>query len=385
MKESGRPYDLAACVLIAVTSGALGIWLMPRIGHHYPATALLDFILYLARQPGFWVAGLIASALGLIRNREARIQVHTRNDLLVLGLAWLMLTLSLINANIGLWRLPADAMAGAALILMFPLTASSPPFSREGIEKLVRVGLVAGLFMVLFSMLALWHTVGKSWIFLVADGRDALLETADAAVLGGDFYTRLQRWRQAHTGAVQVADWIYVAFMQQFLWAGFYFAFIGSAGVKSARIWSLSVFLAYFLGTLGYFVLPAYGPAFARPELFSDLQSSQLVVDEIQAMLAGNTSRVQAGPVDVIPIFGFIAAMPSLHVGVTVLAALCTTGLMRIICWLWAIATWLCTIVLGWHWMWDGPAGILLAIVCWAIASGVVERSMKTGRSELPA
>lgn len=59
-------------------------------------------------------------------------------------------------------------------------------------------------------------------------------------------------------------------------------------------------------------------------------------------------------------------AMPSLHVGLTWLAASYHISLSRHV-WplvgLWLTTTWASTIILGWHYVLDGLGGILVAII----------------------
>lgn len=349
-----------------MASLVLGWLLMPRIGDNYSPWALLNFLGYLAAGPYFWVVGLVAAVLGLCADPNSRLRVESSREMLLLGLIWLAISLGLMRVGY-LWFSAADSMATAFALVLFYLCKRSRPLDFRPVVAASTIALTGSLFVLLFSAVAFWHTIGKAWLFVLLPSRDSLLAIADALLLGDDFYYSLQLWRIQNPVLVSWADWVYFAFMQQFLWAGFYFAFAGDALGHRAKTWVMAVFLAYFLGTFSYFIIPSYGPAFALPELFADLGQG-LQVHQVQAALADNTQSLAAAPLDWIPIFGFLAAMPSLHVGGTVLAALAAVGVMRWICWVWAAMTWVCTVILGWHWLWDGPAGVLLALLCWNLA-----------------
>ncbi|MFZ8887578.1 MAG: hypothetical protein ACO200_11965, partial [Steroidobacteraceae bacterium] len=94
--------EVLVCVLIALSSLALGLWLMPRIGVNYSPWALTQFVGYLAAGPYFWVVGFAAAVLGLRTNPVNSLRIGTSYELLLLGLVWLFISLALMRLGF-LW------------------------------------------------------------------------------------------------------------------------------------------------------------------------------------------------------------------------------------------------------------------------------------------
>jgi len=67
--------------------------------------------------------------------------------------------------------------------------------------------------------------------------------------------------------------------------------------------------------------------------------------------------------------------MPSLHIGITVMAAWYLAKHVKWTLWLsvpWIILTWLSTVMLGWHYALDGVGGIVVALVSVIAARGMM-------------
>lgn len=104
---------------------------------------------------------------------------------------------------------------------------------------------------------------------------------------------------------------------------------------------------------------PTAGPALYRPEYFPYLNGS------LSLSLQKFLTSYQDGRIVQNGLLYGVVAMPSMHVALTCLAAFYHVSLSRRAwpAWLWLAATWISTIILGWHYALDGLGGILLATI----------------------
>ena len=131
---------------------------------------------------------------------------------------------------------------------------------------------------------------------------------------------------------------------------------------------TIAIVLCYFMTRWFAIQYPTAGPVFYKPELF---HLSGTVSGAVQKWLV---LYMQGG----VPQNGFIPGtmgMPSLHIGITVMAACFLARHVRWTLWLsvlWICLTWLSTAMLGWHYMLDGLGGIMVAIVAVLTARGML-------------
>ena len=133
-------------------------------------------------------------------------------------------------------------------------------------------------------------------------------------------------------------------------------------------IMTIATILCYFLTRWIALQYPTAGPAFHQPEIF-DLSGT--VSGAAQKWLV---IYMQGG----LPQNGFIPGtmgMPSIHIGVTVMAA---WFLARNVRWTlrlsisWICLIWLSTVMLGWHYALDGVGGIVIVLVAALVARGIL-------------
>jgi membrane-associated phospholipid phosphatase len=130
---------------------------------------------------------------------------------------------------------------------------------------------------------------------------------------------------------------------------------------------AISIILCFFFTRWVGIYYPTAGPAFFQPSMFD---ISGTISDEVQKWLV----KYMRGE---IPQDGFIPgtmAMPSLHVGVTAMAAWFLSRNVERTLWLsipWICLTWLSTVMLGWHYILDGVGGIAVAFVAVIVARGL--------------
>lgn len=131
---------------------------------------------------------------------------------------------------------------------------------------------------------------------------------------------------------------------------------------------TIATILCYFLTRCAALHYPTAGPAFHQPEIF-----------DLSGTISGSAQKwlvvyMQGG----VPQNGFIPGtmgMPSLHIGVTVMAA---WFLARNVGWtlwlsvLWICLIWLSTVMLGWHYALDGVGGIAIVLIAVLAARGIL-------------
>jgi len=131
---------------------------------------------------------------------------------------------------------------------------------------------------------------------------------------------------------------------------------------------TIATILCYFLTRWIAIQYPTAGPAFYQPEFFN---LSGTVSGDVQKFLV---LYMQGG----VPQNGFITGtmgMPSLHIGITVMAAWFLARHFRWTLWVsvpWICLTWISTVMLGWHYVLDGIGGIVVAIVAVLAAQGML-------------
>jgi CDP-diacylglycerol--glycerol-3-phosphate 3-phosphatidyltransferase len=162
---------------------------------------------------------------------------------------------------------------------------------------------------------------------------------------------------------------VYLAFVPMSLAA----ALVWFGEVRHGLWYASALCLNWILGAMSYYVMPSLGPAFVAPKLFADLPetaSSQLQhglwSERLTALLGGSETASNA--------VQSIAAFASLHTSVVLTAALIATLLKAHRVLLWTLWTYLvlvmvATIYLGWHYVVDVPAGILIGVAATALGA----------------
>jgi hypothetical protein len=117
----------------------------------------------------------------------------------------------------------------------------------------------------------------------------------------------------------------------------------------------------WLLGAASYFLLPAVGPIYADPAAFADLPASE--VTRLQGVLLDQRVDFLRDPAASTP--QSVAAFVSLHISMSFTAALAAhlLGLgrrLKIALWIWFAVTTAGTIYLGWHYVIDNLAGMVL-------------------------
>lgn len=175
-------------------------------------------------------------------------------------------------------------------------------------------------------------------------------------------------------------------------WDGIYFSLWGylvlvySILYKAAKfhhcaVFSISTVLGFFITRWSALKYATAGPVFYQPEFFN---ISGTVSSEAQKMLL----LYMSGELEQNGFIPGTMGMPSLHVGLTVMATWLLACHVRRTLWLttpWLSLIWLSTIMLGWHYVLDGLGGVALAAASMIFAHGLLQvrsgmiSSIKTG------
>ena len=141
------------------------------------------------------------------------------------------------------------------------------------------------------------------------------------------------------------------------------------------------------LGAGSYFLLPALGPIYADPALFTALPDSK--VTRLQGILLDDRIAFLRDPETGTP--QAIAAFASLHIAMsfTALAAAHMLRLgrrLKVALWAWLVVTVVATVYLGWHYVVDDVAGILIGVASLALAKVLTGYDVRAARrARLPA
>lgn len=232
-----------------------------------------------------------------------------------------------------------------------------------GKSLLVGVAIFSG-----YTAIGYFHTMIKGALFVLATPEDDRLWAADIFLFGMNHYRALTDWRAANPGIVRGLDIIYIGLLQQICWSAFFFH--GARNFSDARRYLLAMFLIYTFGPLVYFIAPSMGPIFYAPQSFSDLRFAAPDTWHLAEFLLANTNATVAGVAHEIAPFGFIAALPSLHVGISLIMLLAMRESLLAIFFNLALLlfTIAATNILGWHYVVDAIAGLILGVLVWWLA-----------------
>lgn len=159
-------------------------------------------------------------------------------------------------------------------------------------------------------------------------------------------------------------------------------ALVLSRNLATGAWYATTLCLNWVLGTVSYYILPALGPAFTRPEFYSGLTHTG--VSDLQQTLIATRLDFLADPVGSGEIQG-VAAFASLHVSVTFAAALFMKRtrqkpLLQTLTWVFFAATVVATLYFGWHYIVDDIAGLGIGWAAVALGAWVTGNSRRRAR-----
>lgn len=199
---------------------------------------------------------------------------------------------------------------------------------------------------------------------------DIQLETVERTLFGGVLPSE---WLAAHSGPAAFWFWDAVyAMFGMFLFVSMMIA-LHRGGMRGGARLILALSLGLFATLAVSLAWPTRGPAFVHPEWFTGL--SELESGRLAQFLSFSVQQYADQPQVRHAVAG-ISAMPSFHVLSWTCGALCWRGLPRplvVLACLLVLTNWMSTVVLGWHYVLDGLAGVLLALAVYWVAGAVLQ------------
>jgi len=239
------------------------------------------------------------------------------------------------------------------------------PLSAEQFVGAIVVASLAVPFQITFQSLkqSLGRERGFPW--------DSDLAALDSAIHGGPAW-HWYAFLLDRPVVLKSVDILYVAWFLAF--AGV-FVWLCWSQMRPLRQRALIAVLMLWIvgGTLGAWTFASSGPCYrAATDPDAAALLARLDASGSALIAAANQRRVWAGfQSDQWLPFGGISAMPSLHVGLSVLMAIIVWQRSRPI----GLAFWMCagimqigSVILGWHYGIDGYAGAGAAYVAWVVA-----------------
>jgi len=278
------------------------------------------------------------------------------------------------------WRLAQMACVVALLVVLDivvraarrsrKLTPSWAAMRKVRRERWTRRRLAAvGGALVGFYVTYLAYRNVKSAVPLLRPGDlfDRQLTSLERGLFGGNDPAALLHSVLGTGIAAEVLALVYVAF--------FYFVlislplalvFLPRAGIFYVTALSIN----WALGAASYLLLPARGPIYATPGVFADLPATD--VSHLQDVLLRQRIEFLRDPMAADAHQG-IAAFGSLHTSIIFTAAVAAHMLgldrrLRIGLWVLFALTTIATVYLGWHYVVDVLAGMVIAVAALALA-----------------
>lgn len=197
---------------------------------------------------------------------------------------------------------------------------------------------------------------------------DAELADIDRALfLGNDPAALLQDLLGTGFGA-HIISAFYVAFIV-FLPLSLGLALVFAERLQVSLFYATALSINWVIGAASYFLLPALGPIYFYPDWFAELPHTE--VTRLQEMLMDDRVGFLADPATGTP--QAIAAFASLHIAMSFTALLAAYLLdlgrrVKQALWAWLVITFIATIYLGWHYVLDDIAGLILGAAALVLA-----------------
>jgi len=200
---------------------------------------------------------------------------------------------------------------------------------------------------------------------------DQLLWNVDRAMFGGYSPNILFLNIFKQPAVLQSIDWAYARIFFVSMSVAFMF-FLSAPSRRLRAAFSNGNTLLWLIGAWLYMAIPSLGPAFRFPDVWLPFVYGLDMTHNFQGLLIRNYQAVLRLPVggslrDVQLMFG-VAAFPSLHVAFQTFVFLWMRRLWiygEIVFGVFTLVILIGSVVTGWHYLIDGIAGMIMAIVCY--------------------
>jgi PAP2 superfamily len=228
--------------------------------------------------------------------------------------------------------------------------------------------------LVAFYVTYLGYRNIKSTVPLLRPGElfDRQLADYDRALFGGHDPAALLHGLLGTGISAEALAAVYMAFFY-FVVISIALALVFAPGPRGGIFYVNAVSINWALGALSYLLLPARGPIYAEPGQFAGLPAS--AVSHLQGVLLRQRGEFLTNPRSP-DLHQGIAAFASLHTSILFTAALAAHLLrldrrLRIGLWVLFVLTTTATVHLGWHYVLDDLAGMVIAVAALAIAGAL--------------
>jgi len=232
-------------------------------------------------------------------------------------------------------------------------------------------GVAVGSALVSFYVSYLAYRNLKSVVPLLRPGElfDRQLADLDRNLFGGSDPAALLHSLLGTGTATQVLSVVYVAFLV-FVPLSLALALVFSRDLPGGLFYATAASINWPLGAASYLLLPALGPVYFAPAGFADLPASD--ASRLQGVLLDHRLEFLGDPLAA-GAAQSIAAFASVHVSMILTAAVAAhlLGLarwVRVGLWVLLALTIAATIHLGWHYVIDDLAGVVIALAALAVA-----------------
>lgn len=329
-------------------------------GTYFPLAALVVWLL--GRWRSFWQNGIPSSL-----DKKA-ILPFISASIVSVPLAYFMKWLDPINFT--------------SLVLWIFLTLR---YFRYGSSRWPILILEWALVIILFGGASYVFTLFKAGLFHLTIPNDMAIVRAEAVLFGQpDLYVRFAEFGQnLGLEGIKLLESIYFQFFAHMVLVSVYLGALGNDTERHRYVFSLV--LCYLIGAFSYYLLPALGPVFHDPARFTFLKQTAPTASYIQGILLRNTVAAsrQFHGLGKLDVYGFIACMPSLHIAhEAIMLYFCRHSILLFgVSMTFFLATCVSVLVLGWHYLLDIPAGILVAaIVICCINRRIIDHRKKSIR-----
>jgi membrane-associated phospholipid phosphatase len=241
----------------------------------------------------------------------------------------------------------------------------------------------AGIALVSFYVSYMAYRNLKSIVPLVRPGElfDRELADLDRGMFAGSDPAALLHTLLGTGLATHVLSAAYVAFIV-FLPLTIGLSLVFSRDLQAGIYYTTAQSINWLLGAASYFLLPSLGPIYADPAAFANLPASE--VTRLQDVLLDQRVDFLRDPASSTP--QSIAAFASLHISMSFTAAVAAhlLGLgrrVKLALWIWFAVTTIGTIYLGWHYVLDNVAGVILGAAALALAGALTGIDLRTART----
>ena len=248
--------------------------------------------------------------------------------------------------------------------------------TQQYLARIRSAGWLTDLVRLVFFGSVLAHTY--AWIKLVVPLLhprlyDQELWDLDQAMLFGHSPNILFINLFGRSPAMRAIDWSYARIFFASMTVAFGY-FLSDPSRRLRAAFNTGNTVLWIAGAWLYMLLPSLGPAYRFPEIWLSLAAALPLTQAAQAMLMRNYQNLlqgsSSGATSSIQLMFGIAAFPSLHVAFQTFAFLWMRRLWiygEIVFGIFVLAILVGSVVTGWHYLIDGIAGILLALVSyWA-------------------